>query len=370
MKEKLISIIKNRTFQIATFVLILIFSITTILVIGIKKFSDEKTIEPSGSELVKDEVLDEEGDCVSDIAPVFTSNFIDLSQVEKLGMIGSINAGSPTRSYIQVKEESGMVKVYAPADATLEYVIYSIRSGDPSDAAEYGVDLRVSCEVSYHFDHLDDVSERIKEYAPSEPTPSTARMDMISIKIEEGEYLGLSDGTMANTFDFFIFNKGKKAFHINPERWTWDQNLYGDCPYDYFTDDLRDLYYPYLAGPDGVHPDIPSCGSITHDVEGTLAGGWFQGNSTDLEGNRMIVGDNNSFVELFIDRDDEPRFGVRDYNFTKVPSEILLGEDICYDDGTKYVYLFLVSKGNLKTNTGDGDCPDIWTEEGFEEWER
>lgn len=67
---------------------------------------------------------------------------------------------------------------------------------------------------------------------------------MVNIKVKSGQLLGYIDGTdRSRGFDFYLLNTSKKVPHINPDRWQWEQTTITDCPYDYFTDDLKSMYY-------------------------------------------------------------------------------------------------------------------------------
>lgn len=189
--------------------------------------------------------------------------------------------GSPARSYIFVKGGESVNRSSAtlrsPAEATLEGVVFARRDpNNPQAKGEYRLDFRVSCEVTFHFDHLDDVSEEIKKLAPSQPADNTREAKSTSLRLKAGDIVGKSDGTdQSGGFDFYLLNSAKSVAHINPKHWKWEQTTIADCPYDYFQSELKQKYYDMFRSQDGSTLPEPNCGSVSHDLINTAAGGWF-----------------------------------------------------------------------------------------------
>src|SRR3989338_6127651 len=98
--------------------------------------------------------------CIHNEQPIFTNYFIDLDKVEHVTPIGGIRVGSQSRSYVFAKQDTGVhAPIYAPINSTLVQITYANRH--QLGRAEYRLDFEVSCEVSYTFDHLSDVSKKI-----------------------------------------------------------------------------------------------------------------------------------------------------------------------------------------------------------------
>src|SRR2546427_12566589 len=95
-----------------------------------------------------------------------------------------------------------------------------------------------------------------------------------------------------------VLNYANPAFHVNDSRWTADQYRYGDCPYDYFTGDLKATYYSLLSASGTTL--TPLCGKVSRDVPGTIAGGWVQGNSLVVPGFRMLFGKLVYYLEMSV----------------------------------------------------------------------
>lgn len=321
-----------------------------------------------------------EGNCQSNPNPQFTADFTDLSTIAALAPIGGVTGGSPGRSYMGVKE--GMeAPIYSPTDAVLENIIYA-RRGGPDTPGEYGLLFRVSCEVTILFDHIDKVSDKIKEFSPKEPanTSRTAGGNSLNVLIKQGELLGYSDGTpQARTFDFLVINKAKPTTHINPKRWQWEQAVFAQCPYDYFSKELKDKYYAKIGAVtemSGVKSFTPaqSCGDLSHDKPGTASGGWFKRDSTDIKGEYLAISRDSKRVDVAERKDGlfGPDSQLRDYSPKVYPEDISVGEEICYNDQqeNKWVYIKLVSDTELAVAKGNGSCPASFPQEASETWER
>ncbi|PIR84032.1 hypothetical protein COU18_01335 [Candidatus Kaiserbacteria bacterium CG10_big_fil_rev_8_21_14_0_10_51_14] len=320
--------------------------------------------------------------CTSNVNPRFTHSFSDLSTIDALNPIGGIGGGSPGRSYIGVKE--GMeAPVYAPLDAILQTIIYVDRG---AGYGEYGLLFRVSCEVTILFDHIDRLSDKLKPYAPATPAASSKTQDgkELNLQIKAGELLGYSNGTeLARTFDFLVINYAKKNAYINPKRWEWDQALYGTCPYDYFTPDLKAQYYAKLGKPsDTGFIKADSCGNPSHDVAGTASGGWFKGDSTDSRGEYLAIAheyndarisyrkDGMAFPSVQDVQQGNPYLNITDFSPQQFPEDITPGESVCYEGNGMWGYIRLDSEMQLSLAKGSGACPSAFPDSQADTWIR
>lgn len=316
--------------------------------------------------------------CESNPDPVLSAEFTDLSKIDALGAIGGITGGSPGRSYIGIKP--GMeAPIYSPTDAVLENIVYA-RRGGPSTPGEFGLYIRVSCEVVILFDHIDRVSDKIRALAPKEPADTSRTQDKyINVPLKKGELLGYSDGTpQAHTFDFLLMNKSKPTTHLNTKRWQWEQAVYSQCPYDYFTSDLKAKYYAKIGEVgeiSGVRSFMPSenCGELSHDKPGTASGGWFQGESTDTQGDYLAISRQGKRVDIALKKDgtfdQDSKF--RDYAPKVYPENIRVGQAVCYQDyQNRWVFVKLVSDNQLSFAKGGGSCPATFPTAQATLWER
>ncbi len=316
----------------------------------------------------------QQANCISNPEPILTHSFTDISKIRSISPPGGIAVGSQSRSYVFAKMYANgsypTLPIYAPADGLIEAITYAMRGSAPNGRPEYRLDMRISCEATIHFDHIPYVIDEIKDAGPSTPASNTRTGSYVSIPIKAGELLGYTDGAFVPGFDFYLLNTAKPLEHINPTRWTSDHNKYADCPYDYFTSDLKAQYYSYFASAGGTIQKNPVCRSASRDVAGTLAGGWFVEDSTDLQGTRLLIGsDFGDWVDLVIDRDSQPRFYVRDVA-RKDPFNVHVGESICYSDNANFAYIKFIASDEIAVVSGKGTCPSSLPQTGYETYHR
>lgn len=330
-----------------------------------------------------------EGNCKSGEIPKFEAEFTDLSKINAINPIGGIGGGSPGRSYIGILK--GMeTPVYSPTDAILENIIFAKRPKDPiksltdTGKGEYGLYIRLNCDVTILFDHIDRVSDKILAVAPKEPSESS-KVDNppVNLQIKKGELLGYTDGTsQARTFDFLIIDRSKPVTHINPKRWEWEQAVYAQCPYDFFTDELKEKYYQKIGEvieKSSGREFIPagSCGELSHDKLGTISGGWFKGDSTDTKGDYLAVAHatvSSNRVDVAVKKDGlfGPDSVIHDYSPKAFPDDVSVGQEVCYRDSNQNRWAFakLVSEMKLSFARGTGLCPSAFPQDSSEIWER
>ncbi len=304
----------------------------------------------------------------------FSNEFTDMAKISHIAPIGAINAGSTGRSYVFIKQETDgsypRVPIYAPVDSKITRITYA-RRGGPDTPGEYRLDIEAGCNIKYFFDHVDDVNDKIKDKSPKTPADNTGSGTEVSVDIKAGEFLGESDGTpMAHSWDFSVMNVSRKNTFINPSRWQSEQNLNAVCPYDMYEEKLKAKYYAALKYWNGASSD--ACGNPSHDVAGSLSGGWFQGDATDMQGNRILIGSFGSMTEFFIDigNNYQDRFSIRDTATTIKPKDVKAGDSVCYSEGSKYAFFKLESDSSLKSVHGNGSCPKSLPPSGTQTWQR
>lgn len=312
----------------------------------------------SASAIEGNEQIEEQGESLC--PPVFNFEFTDFSKIDAFQPIGSIGGASPGRSYITIKQGE-TVPVYAPMDATLKAVVYAYR-GPQADHGEYGLKFDTKCGITFFLDHLDSVSEEMNKYAPAEPARSTAVNDILSIPVKAGTLLGYTDGTsQARTFDFLATDSTKKAFHINPDRWVWEQSLYSICPYDLYEGELKEKYYQKIGiSRESGFEKAENCGNISYDIENTISGGWFKDDAaTDRKGEFMLIGERDGIVDLAVKRESEAAIlRVSDSASEESPKDIGIGESVCYEEpGNGWAYVKLVDSETIELASGSGSCP-------------
>ncbi|MBI2549778.1 hypothetical protein HYV83_01190 [Candidatus Woesearchaeota archaeon] len=313
-------------------------------------------------------------DCQPNDHPVFTASFTDIDKLARISPIGGIMVGSQSRSYVGMKKDgndfSTLSPVYAPVDSKLVGIVYAWRGDKAAGVAEYRLDFQVSCEVTYSFDHIPQLSDKLSKLAPEKPADNTHDNPITPVLVEVGEQVG----STRKGLDFFLFNRAKKVEHINPKRWMLDHNTVADCPYDYFTNELKQKYYSLFTSAGGFVPDVKTCRSASRDVVGTLAGAWFQGDATDRQGAHLYIADDFNTVDMVREpqesTDKDYGFRLRDANPSKNPDQVKVGESVCYSDNTRFAYFQVIDINKMKVSIASGTCPSAEPSSGYEIWER
>lgn len=301
-------------------------------------------------------------ECLPNAQPVFNAEFIDRTTILYINPLGNTQADFTGRSYIVLKE-GAEVPIYNPTDATLEEVI--------KKDGKYGLLFRVSCDVTFLFDRLDKISEKL--------TPKTL--------IKKGELLGyVNSEAQGSAFDFLVMNSSKPATHINPKRWEDKQNLYAQCPYEYFNtrndNNLKRDYIGYILAHNeniiqkewnkdqGIN--IIPCGEVSHDIKGTISGGWFKGESTDTKGDYLSVNKYLSTVQVSLRKDGQLVESLTDYSPDVLVNDVKPGNLACYHDANqnKWAFVKLISDNQLSLAKGTGSCPASFPQEQSDVWER
>ena len=236
--------------------------------------------------------IDEDGPsgCVSDPNPRLTALITDLSKIDFIDPTPVLSGNwLKNRSYLAIGRDTGGqaydVPIYAPADSTLVGVTYYLQpmqdaQGAWVDVPQYDLQFQVSCEVTYGFDHVERLADDLAALAPAEPARSTRDAQIrVELELKAGDLIGYTTGTiLAHTWDFILNNSTKRNRFANQERYEGVGDLggllTGDCPFDYYDEELRSQYLALLGGFSGQEPDAAVCGGPT-DVPGTIVGGWF-----------------------------------------------------------------------------------------------
>ncbi len=305
--------------------------------------------------------------------PKFVYDFTDVTKIDAFQPLGSLSGASRGRSYITISKGQ-TVPVYLPLDATLISVIYAYRGPDAPEP-EYGFKFNIGCSMTLLLDHVDFASDEMKGYAPKEATRSTASDNNLSVKIKGGTLLGQSNGTPnARTFDFLVMDQNNNASYINPNRWQWDQSKYAVCPYDYYDESKKQIYYAKIGNyTDSGLIKSADCGKLSYDVEGTISGGWFAtSDATDTKGKFMLIGERMGTVDVAVKNDSEGTL-VRVYSYSPkvLPVDVGIGESVCYEGfSNDWVYLFLVDKDTIKIYNGSGKCTSTFPQTNASEFKR
>ncbi|MDA0353173.1 MAG: hypothetical protein O3A10_13305 [Chloroflexi bacterium] len=228
--------------------------------------------------------------CTSDAAPVFTHHYTDLDGIEFINPT-IVTSGNwlKNRQYHKVVTDAdnhaAEVPIYAPADAVATGVTYYLSqmvswAGDSFELAQYDIRFRVSCEVTFGFDHVSRLEEPFASLAPAAAVRDTRDAEVrLSVEVEAGQLIGWTTGTEpAHVWDFSVSNTAVTNVFANQARYegTGDlaRLLHAVCPSDYLAPGLVNAYRAKFGWWQGSAADA-GCRSPA-DVAGALAGGWFQ----------------------------------------------------------------------------------------------
>ena len=204
-------------------------------------------------------------DCKSHSEPFFTHHVTNLKKIQKILPWGSVRSGGGSKrslkshTYMVIKNKGSEVSVHAPADS---YLIASgkARLTDHKDTIHYSLFFQASCDVVYYFHHIDKIEPGLQKKMgelPIQEIEHKAKLMPIRppIFIKGGELVAKTKGVpKSGWWDFGLLNKNnnnklpKRIAKMKfPEAETKAQEVerfgFADCPYDYFTEDLKKTYY-------------------------------------------------------------------------------------------------------------------------------
>lgn len=316
--------------------------------------------------------------CTSDLAPLFTHHYTDLDQIEFINPT-IVTSGNwlKNRQYHKVVTDSDNnapeVPVYAPADAVATGVTHYLGqmvswSGESFEVPQYDIRFRVSCEVTFGFDHLSRLEEPFASLAPTEAVRDTRNAEApLSIEVEAGQLIGWTTGTEpAHVWDFIASNTAVTNTFANQARYEGSGDLsrllHAVCPYDYFPADMADAYTSKFGWWQGSGADAGfgvEC-SVPTDAPGALAGGWFlapyDGSTGGPVGWGLVA---TIAADGYLDLNGPGaslRVSPRDPSF--LDPAAMTGEH-CYVhyQGGRWAYVALISGDILAAAFGDGACP-------------
>ena len=304
--------------------------------------------------------------CSSDISPVFTHNIIDPERFSQALVPWRADSGEiKGHGNIRVTGPGNTAAIYAPTDLTLIAGNAGTDGGlvtGVNAPASYLLMLQVSCEVTIRLDHV---------HKPVAKIASVLKIDggyteiSPGVTFAAGELIGYAEDfsdkvpAQLSNFDFGVQNTGiTPAIFANQSRYAnafMPAKLNADCPYSYFTPDLRAGFLAMLSDDGGNSiADATACtGRVTHDVAGTISGAWFPASDTGAS-----YGPDHLSIAL-----ESPALlkisGLVDWNLdgSKVTNPTTVTGDACYSNNGQYLFLHLTSASTLTAVVGADACP-------------
>ena len=243
-----------------------------------------KTTEKPAQPVQKSAIFDVP--CKSNPDIIFKNSFAPTEEIANIVPSGSA-AGEEIKahSYVDLAVES--IPVYAPGDMELVSATYYNEPPTFKVPSTYLLAFQASCEVIFMLDHITDPVQKIRDAAPKNPQESTLGRNLIDppIKFNAGELIGYTKGggtqkanPPINRFDLGLYITTHRNKFVNQDRYMKSHGwkaINSVCVYDYFSDQLKGLYYSKFGdGPDKQAPNA-ICRNPDQDIEGTLAGAWF-----------------------------------------------------------------------------------------------
>jgi hypothetical protein len=295
----------------------------------------------------------------SDPTARFTMAPTDLSQIAYIVPAGSSAGGViKPHSYLHNKFEADgktniRVPVYAVADAVLSSVDYY---DSFLGIAEYLLFFDVTCEISFKYDHINEVVPKIAELVPEVSVDSGGGLRPSGITFEAGELIGYAYGAgNIGLWDFGAYDTTVTIQHANQARDAAGRGDHTVCPYDYFGDPLKSqMYSLFGAWSDNLIADA-ECTTTDRDVLGAASGAWFESPEFGKGASFAIATAPDSQINL---SGIGGELKIPANNPTWLDPELMTTSH-CYADGTRWIYLEVQAEGmQLATASGTGTCPN------------
>ena len=280
--------------------------------------------------------------------------------------------GYPRSVPVTVPVTSWLVEVLA-------YRSTAYGTNAPEPPIEYMLIFEVSCEVYFKLDHTGPLVDKIEALGPF--TEGSSTQLKTPTKFEAGELVTYSSGVNpGGNVDFGVYNTTIERTFGNQNRYAnghQDQSLNEDCPFDYFTPELREKHYA-LIGDESTRQILVGTKrcrvSADSDVPGTIRGAWFMpgGNIGSYWGIHESVFSISTSHEARWVRATfaaHPETG-GEFEITVAPEDATyigpskVTDEHCYESYAKYheekdpVYLHvkLITPTDLRVEHGTGSC--------------
>jgi len=311
---------------------------------------------------------------------VFTHHITDLSKIMYVVPPGSQSGNTfAEHSYIRINEDVTELAVYAPIDSELYSVGYYIERESDYDASaddtpyfQYILFFKVNENVFYYFDHFADVSQKIKNVSPQQPSDQSTTDDPTSpTYVKGGELIGYVYRDIGGGgYDFGVYdltNRNKVANHERLSGYIYLRRyLTGLCPYDFYPEDMKREYLDLFSGPGGTPVIVSECRGLSRDVIGTAAGYWFLDSGSDeTYGPQLVIA---STLAGNVRWGGVGPFTTNHASKSTDPAKVVVGQSTCYFDiysDTNYLFIELLSETELAAFYGEGKCPSAFPEEGY-----
>ncbi|MDP2593767.1 MAG: hypothetical protein Q8P36_00285 [bacterium] len=310
---------------------------------------------------------------------------VPLSAITSIEPIGSANppehtlASISSDTYIAVEGQGTTATTPLVAPGDMWIILIQPRYGVTQDPEDHVIKYAFCKDVYGVVDHVKSFSPEMQKLVAAYQcqyggTPGDSQCPIMLLEpVKAGTPLG-TVGRMQGNFNFGTWDLRVTNNFVNPSRHGL-LTKHSTCPFDYFAAPLKTALMAKLDG--------PSCGSVEHDVLGTLAGDWFIGDASPTRhadwGKLLHFGTDNRFADqsvisasgIFISQPTKWVFpaatsGTVDRRFKDVTAD---GTMYCYDNNGNHPYKSyekgvrsgkilarLTSKSELKVEHQEGEC--------------
>ena len=226
------------------------------------------------------------GPACLDTSVHFTHNLIDPADVSGVAPIGGQTGTGgiiAVRSYIYPLRSlvGQQLPLYAPVDMTLVGASHYQPPGAlPGWLPEYSLYFDVGCGITLNLFHVKGISAPLAAVVPPAVTQSSASTQITPpLKVATGEqvgyYLPSNDGDGVS-FDFWVNDAAVTNSFISPARYVGTNYVHAVCPYQFYVEPLRSVWYAKLGTQGGVAVPGTACGTVRQGNLGTAQGQWFR----------------------------------------------------------------------------------------------
>src|SRR3989344_5528259 len=213
---------------------------------------------------------------------LMTVSPVPIDSITGIEPIGSSNppehtlASISSDTYIGVTGQGTTKTTPLVAPGDMWIILINPRYGITQDPEDHVIKYAFCKDVYGVVDHVKSFSPEMKKLVDSYRcsyggTPGDDRCPiMLLTPVKAGTPLG-TVGRMQGNFNFGTWDLRVTHRFVSPSRHGF-LTKHATCPFDYFAAPLKAELMAKLDG--------PSCGSVEHDVKGTLAGDWFIGDAS------------------------------------------------------------------------------------------
>ncbi|MDP6333887.1 MAG: hypothetical protein QF479_04550 [Candidatus Poseidoniaceae archaeon] len=218
--------------------------------------------------------------------PPFDSNMFEAEDIESIIPLGNYNPPGhtfPTEHMYVIFNQSSSMKVYAPGDVKVTYLgVKKYSEAGKGNYNDYDITMHTCTDVNMHLMHMQLDPELIdkagKESRCRSYETHNSEIEMCeyesSFWIDGGTLLGTAGNPQNEHYNFDMGVKDYRVTNDFIDKEVQGYFLNSVCPFQYFTDDIRQEMESLAGGWGDTGNVIDPCGEILFDIKGTAQGNW------------------------------------------------------------------------------------------------